>query len=284
MGCAGRKKKNWTGRVIHGMKLLGPSKKMAGNDVLWWCECLACSRFSLWRPHSLYVKKVAMCKYCHILQRRNPKPRLGDRFGLLRVIDPTPHPWRKPTGAYHLHYRCHCDCGRFCWVTASKLRECLAKGTRTSCGRCGIVRTMKKKEYSNRCCKYCQKQFKPVRSTQQFCTQSCKHAFRRSLIPARPCSFCGTPFSGKRSDSLYCSKVCGDRVRGRRACAYVGPAERECVHCKKRFLAGRPDKLYCSKDCGNRCRIRRFSQKHAELKALQQFIKLGQLLSPESGE
>lgn len=63
-----------------------------------------------------------------------------------------------------------------------------------------------------RICKFCKREFIPVRHNQKFCSHECymqdHNVKRKVVIPPRKCLVCGKEFSPVRQNQKYCSHKC----------------------------------------------------------------------------
>jgi hypothetical protein len=95
-------------------------------------------------------------------------------------------------------------------------------------------------EMRKRACAYCENMFKPIRSSQQFCSQNC---YRQTIRkPQSTCKICGKEIAGHHRNQITCSKKCAGKLRRvpRGKCARCG-----------RPIAFTQNRLpkYCSAEC-----------------------------------
>lgn len=104
--------------------------------------------------------------------------------------------------------------------------------------------------YMIKSCKYCGREFKAKKSSQQFCSRKCVADSLRGCNFTRRCKYCGNEFQPKRKEQYFCSPKCGNMNR-RGTSQYVNMS-RVCENCGKEFNIGSSDRRknrFCSKKC-----------------------------------
>lgn len=120
----GSRAQDLTGRVFGRLLVLKRAENRNGK-VRWVCRC-DCGRETTCTAGNLRSGHVRSCGCLRGLNGKGYRDLTGLRFGRLLALERTGG--RDYKGS--LHWRCRCDCGRFCVVT----EDALARGKTVSCG------------------------------------------------------------------------------------------------------------------------------------------------------
>lgn len=123
----GRKLKDYTGQICGCWKVVERDyfPTSSSHETFWKCECLNCGNKASVRKRDL-DKKPKSCNNCKGKQLEKYPINIGDKFGLLTVID-------KPRNPYST-VKCECVCGNIVYVRKAHLLGLNRHSKTISCG------------------------------------------------------------------------------------------------------------------------------------------------------
>ena len=194
---------DWTGHTLAGFKVLGRARgTILGKRqrTEWWCRCLACHRVVRRTGQHFTVKGRSGCG-CRLSSGRL-EFRFGQKINRLTVLGLDHRRYNR-----NYFWRCWCDCGKPCVVSASLLH----RGKVLSCG-CAIHDPDVPFE---RKCRLCKHPFQTAYVRQHFCSTTCCLRYNGGYRgpSEKECKNCKKQFIAARPSQIFCNPACRVKLR-----------------------------------------------------------------------